>query len=202
VDAVEEEAFEDLQRTVGAGADETPLSSVYTVVARRLPWLLLNLVTTFVAATIVGLFESVIARVTAVAVLLPVVAGQAGNSGAQSLAVVLRGLALDEVNPGIVWRVLRKELIAGAINGLAVAIVCGGGVWLWSGSIALAMVIGASMWLCLVLSPLIGAGIPIALQRCGLDPAQSSTIFLTTFTEVAGFGLFLGFAALCVRWLV
>lgn len=84
---VEEEAFEDLQRMVGAGADEKTLSSVRTVVTRRLPWLMLNLITTFVAATIVGLFESAIAQVSALAVLLPVVAGQAGNSGAQSLAV-------------------------------------------------------------------------------------------------------------------
>ena len=202
VETVEEEAFEDLQRTVGAGADETTLTPVWTVVARRLPWLLVNLVTVFVAASVVGLFESVIARVTALAVLLPVVAGQAGNSGAQSLAVVLRGLALDEVSSGSAWRVLRKEVIAGAVNGLSIAFVSGGGVWIWSGSAALAIVIGLSMLLCLVLSPLVGAGIPLLLHRCGLDPAQSSTILLTTFTEVAGFGVFLGLAALCMRWLV
>lgn len=202
VETVEEEAFEDFQRTVGAGADETTLSPVRTVVTRRLPWLLLNLATTFAAAAIVGLFESTIARVTALAVLLPVVAGQAGNSGAQSLAVVLRGLALDELLPGTAWRVFRKEVLAGLINGAFIAAVTAGGVWLWSGSTALAAVMGTSMWFCLILSPLVGAGIPIALHRCGLDPAQSSTIFLTTFTEVAGFGLFLGLAALCVQWLV
>ena len=202
VDTVEEEAFEDLQRTVGAGADETALSPILTVVTRRLPWLVLNLLTTFVAAAVVGTFESVIAQVTALAVLLPVVAGQAGNSGAQSLAVVLRGLALDEISPGTVVRLLRKEMVAGAVNGFFVAMVCGGGVWIWSNSVALALVIAASMWLCLVLSPLVGAAIPLLLHRFGLDPAQSSTIFLTTFTEIAGFGLFLGFAKLCLRWLM
>jgi len=202
LETVEEEAFEDLQRTVGAGADETALSPILTVVSRRLPWLVLNLVTTFAAAAIVGTFESVIAQVTALAVLLPVVAGQAGNSGAQSLAVVLRGLALDEISSGTVVRLLRKEMVAGAVNGFFVALVCSGGVWFWSGSIALALVIAASMWLCLVLSPLVGAAIPLLLHRVGLDPAQSSTIFLTTFTEIAGFGLFLGFAKLCLQWLM
>ena len=202
VETVEEEAFEDLQRTVGAGADEKTLSPVSTVVSRRLPWLCLNLVTTFVAAAIVGFFESVISQVTALAVLLPVVAGQAGNSGAQSLAVVLRGLALNELTPGSVWRVLRKEMIAGTVNGLVTGAVSAGGVWLWSGSIGLAAVIGLSMWMCLILSPLVGAGIPLLLHRFGLDPAQSSTIFLTTFTEVVGFGLFLGLAALSLQWLV
>jgi len=201
VEAVEEEAFEDLQRMVGAGADERTLSSVGTVVSRRLPWLLLNLVTTFIAAAIVGLFESVIAQISALAVLLPVVAGQAGNSGAQSLAVVLRGIALEEVSPGSVWRLLRKELLAGAINGLLVAVVTAGGVFIWSSSPGLALVIGVSMWLCLMVSPLVGAAIPLLLKRLRLDPAQSSTIFLTTFTEVMGFGLFLGLAALCIRWL-
>lgn len=201
IETVEEEAFEDLQRMVGAGADETTLSPVGTVVARRLPWLCLNLATTFAAAAIVGLFESVIAQVTALAVLLPVVAGQAGNSGAQSLAVVLRGLALDEVAPGTAWRILRKELLAGTLSGLVVAIVTAAGVFFWSGSMGLAAVIGISMWLCLMVSPLVGAGIPLILHRCGLDPAQSATIFLTTFTEVMGFGLFLGLAAVCIEWL-
>lgn len=202
VDTVEEEAFEDLQRTVGAGADEKPLSPVRTVILRRLPWLMLNLVTTFAAASIVSMFESLIEKVTALAVLLPIVAGQAGNSGAQSLAVVLRGLALDEVSPGSAWRVLRKELLAGTVNGLMVAIVTAGGVYVWSRSIGLAAVIGISMWVCMMLSPLVGAGIPLLLHRWRLDPAQSSTIFLTTFTELLGFGLFLGLAALCVHWLV
>lgn len=202
IDTVEEEAFEDLQRMVGAGADEKPLSSVGTVVVRRFPWLCLNLLTTFAAAAIVGMFQPVIAQVTALAVLLPIVAGQAGNSGAQSLAVVLRGLALDEVAPGSVFRLLRKELLAGAINGLLISVVTAVGVWMWSGAIGLPIVIGTSMWLCLVLSPLVGAGIPLLLHRVGLDPAQSSTIFLTTFTEIAGFGLFLGLATLCLHWLV
>lgn len=202
VETVEEEAFEDLQRMVGAGADEKPLSPVGTVVFRRFPWLCLNLVTTFVAAAIVGVFQPVIAQVTALAVLLPIVAGQAGNSGAQSLAVVLRGLALDEVAPGSVYRLLRKELLAGAVNGLLIAIVTALGVWLWCGTMGLPIVIGVSMWMCLVLSPLVGAGIPLLLHRAGLDPAQSSTIFLTTFTEIAGFGLFLGLASLCMRWLL
>ncbi len=202
LDAVEEEAFEDLQRTVGAGADETADSPVRLVVMRRLPWLMVNLATTFIASAIVASFESVIAKVSALAVLLPIVAGQAGNSGAQSLAVLLRSLALEELAPGGTARVLRKELLAGVVNGLVIAIFTAGGVYFWTGSIALPLVIGGSMWLSLILAPLMGAAIPVLLQRGGLDPAQSSTIFLTTFTEIIGFGLFLGLAALFIQYLI
>ncbi len=196
------EAFEDLQKIVGAGSDERALSPVSTVVMRRLPWLFVNLLTAFSAAAVVGLFEGVIAKVTALAVLLPVVSGQGGNSGSQSLAVVMRGIAMREIIPGAAKRVIRKEVIAALINGVAVAVVTALAVYLWSGSTALAVVIGLAMVVNMTAAAISGTIIPLALRAFGRDPAQSAAIFLTTVTDIVGFASFLGFAMLFMRWLV
>jgi magnesium transporter len=197
------EAFEDLQKIVGAGGDERALSPVGTVVQRRLPWLYVNLATAFLASAVVGLFESVIAQVTALAVLLPVVSGQGGNSGSQSLAVVMRGLALREIIPGAGRRVVRKEVLAALINGLAVAVITSLAVLLyWRETPALALVIGLAMVVNMTAAALSGTIIPLALRALGRDPAQSAAIFLTTVTDVIGFASFLGFAVLFMRWLV
>jgi magnesium transporter len=195
------EAFEDLQRIVGAGGDERALSPVATVVKRRLPWLLVNLATAFLAAATVGLFENVIAQVTALAVLLPVVSGQGGNSGSQSLAIVMRGLALREIIPGAARRVLLKEVLAATINGVVIAIVTAAAVYLWSKSVSLAAVIGLAMVVNMTAAAVTGTLIPLALRAAGRDPAQSAAIFLTTVTDVVGFASFLGFAVLFMRWL-
>ncbi len=196
------EAFEDLQKIVGAGGDERALSPVSTVVLRRLPWLYVNLLTAFMAAAVVGLFEGIIAQVTALAVLLPVVSGQGGNSGSQSLAIVMRGLALREIVPGTARRVLRKELFAALINGLAVALVTSGVVYLWSASAGLALVIGLAMVVNMTAASITGTLIPLGLRALGRDPAQSAAIFLTTVTDIVGFASFLGFAMLFMKWLV
>jgi magnesium transporter len=180
----------------GAGRDERALSPPLHAVRRRLPWLLINLLTAFMAAAVVGAFEGIIAKVTALAVLLPVVAGQSGNTGAQALAVTMRGLALREVRMRHAARVALKEVLAGAINGVAVAIVTSLAVWLWSGSRGLALVIGVSMVISMAIASLAGATIPMLLTALRQDPAQSSSIFLTTVTDVAGFASFLGIATL------
>jgi magnesium transporter len=201
LETVQQEAFEDLQKMVGAGGDESAMSPVGTVVKRRLPWLLVNLVTAFVASAVVGLFEGLIAQVAALAVLLPIVSGQGGNSGAQTLAVVIRGLALKEILPGRIWPLLRKELLAGFLNGILIAICTSAAVWLWSGNVGLALVIGLAMIVNMTSAGLAGAAIPLALRALGRDPAQSSSIFLTTVTDVVGFASFLGFAAMFLSWL-
>jgi magnesium transporter len=196
------EAFEDLQRMVGAGGDERALSPLWTVVKRRLPWLYVNLLTAFMAAAVVGLFESTIAKVTALAVLLPIVSGQGGNTGAQALAVVMRGLALREMVAGAAKRVIQKEVLAGLLNGLAIAIVTAFAVWVWSQSTGLALVIGMAMVVNMVVAGLAGAAIPLILRALNRDPAQSSSIFLTTVTDVVGFACFLGFAVIFMPLLV
>ena len=193
---LEESVSADIQMMVGAGRDERALSPPQLAVRKRLPWLQINLLTAFLAAAVVGMFESTIAQFTALAVLLPVVAGQSGNAGAQSLAVTMRGLALREISTRHWFRVLFKEINVGVINGAAVAVTCGVGVLIWSGSYGLALVIGTAMVLSMVIAGIAGAVIPMALTRLGQDPAQSSTIILTTVTDVAGFMSFLGIATL------
>ncbi|MDA1054451.1 MAG: magnesium transporter [Planctomycetota bacterium] len=200
--AGQEAAFEDLQKLVGAGADERALSPVSLVVKSRLPWLCVNLVTAFMAAAVVGAFEGIIAKVAALAVLLPVVAGQGGNTGSQSLAVVMRGLALREIIPGVKKRVIVKELLGGTINGIVVAIITGVAVFGWrtvagdtmQAGLGLSLVIGLAMVVNMAAAAISGAVIPLVLRAIGRDPAQSASIFLTTVTDIVGFASFLGFA--------
>lgn len=199
--AAEDEATVAMQTMVGVSKDERALSKVSFAVRKRLPWLHINLATAFLAAAVVGLFESTIAKYTALAVLLPVVAGQSGNTGAQALAVTMRGLALREIR-GRHWpRVIFKEMSAGFWNGIAIAATTSLGVWAWSGSAGLAGVIAISMVLSMVIAGIFGAAIPLALTAVGQDPAQSSSIVLTTVTDITGFFSFLGIATLFSRLL-
>ena len=185
-----------LQTMVGAGRDEKAMSPVSYAVRQRLPWLEINLATAFLAAAVVGLFEDTIARYTALAVLLPVVAGQSGNSGMQALAVTMRGLALREIGVSAWPRLIVKEAGVGILNGLAVAAVTMAGVYLWSRSGGLALVIGVAMVMAMAIAGIAGALVPVTLKAMGQDPAQSSSIVLTTVTDVSGFLSFLGLATL------
>jgi magnesium transporter len=197
-EAIESVANADLQKMVGGSADERSLSPAFFAIKRRLPWLHINLLTAFSAAAVVGLFENLIAQFTALAVLLPVVAGQSGNAGSQALAVTIRGLALKEIGTREWPLVLRKELSVGLVNGLALACSCGLGVYLWSSSYGLAIVIAVAMVLSMVAAGISGALVPIILTRVGQDPATASSILLTTVTDIAGFFAFLGTATLLV----
>ncbi|HXV84374.1 MAG TPA: magnesium transporter, partial [Candidatus Binatia bacterium] len=196
ITAAEEEASADIQTMVGVSKEERALSNVSFAVRKRLPWLQINLVTAFLAAAVVGLFEGIIARFTALAVLLPVVAGQSGNTGAQALAVTMRGLALREIRPRHWLRISVKEANVALLNGLAVALTTSLGVYVWSRSVGLALVIGLSMVISMVAAGLSGAAVPMILIALGQDPAQSSSIILTTVTDVVGFFSFLGIATL------
>ena len=196
IQAAQEEAAADMQAMVGASRDERALSSPIFAMRKRLPWLNINLVTAFLAAAVVGLFENTIAQFTARAVLLPVVAGQSGNTGAQALAVIMRGLALREIRVRHWQRVIVKEVLAGVLNGTAIAIVTGLGVLVWSRSAGLALVIAVAMVISMALAGLAGAAIPLILTRLRQDPAQSASIILTTVTDVVGFFSFLGLATL------
>lgn len=196
VQAVQEAATANLQAMVGVSRDERALSTPWTAVRKRLPWLNINLLTAFLAAAVVGIFEDTIARFTALAVLLPVVAGQSGNTGAQALAVTMRGLALREIRLRHSGKVLTKEVVAGLLNGIAIALVTSAGVYLWSRSIGLTLVILMAMVASMVIAGLAGAAIPLLLAAARQDPAQSGSIILTTVTDVAGFFSFLGLATL------
>ncbi len=193
---VSQELSSDLVSMTGASAEERALSSVGFAVRKRLPWLQINLATAFVAAAVVGIFEETISKFTALAVLLPVVAGQSGNTGSQALAVVLRGLAVQEITSRSVLRVAVKELVAGAINGFGVGAVCSVSVYAWSRSFGLALVIGVAMVAAMAIAGVAGAVIPVFLTVVGKDPAQASSILLTTVTDVVGFLSFLGLATI------
>ncbi|WP_168708518.1 magnesium transporter [Hydrogenophaga sp. PAMC20947] len=194
--AVEEETSLDMLTMVGASPDERALSSPLFAVKKRLPWLQINLLTAFLAAAVVSLFESTIAQFTALAVLLPVVAGQSGNAGAQALAVTMRGLMLREISLRHWPAVVGKEALTGLINGLAVAATTGLAVFVWSRSFALVAVIVLAMVISMLAAGLAGALVPILLRRFGQDPATASSIILTTVTDVVGFFSFLGIASL------
>jgi magnesium transporter len=194
--AVEQETSLDVQAMVGVSRDERALSPAGFAVRQRLPWLQINLLTAFLAASVVGLFEGTISKFTALAVLLPVVAGQSGNAGAQALAVTMRALALREITLRHWRQVVGKETLVGLFNGLAVALSTGVGVYVWSGSSGLVLVCMLAMVISMLAAGLAGALVPMLLRRFGQDPALASSIILTTVTDIVGFSSFLGIATL------
>ena len=194
--AAHQDAVEDVQAIFGASRDERALSGSVFAVRQRMPWLQINLITAFIAAIIVGFFEDLIAHVPALAVFLTVVVSQACNAGQQALAVALRGLALYEIRPRHWPALVRKELTTGLANGFAVALAAGLIVVFWAHSLPLALVCAAAIVLSTVAAGIIGALTPLLLKTLGFDPAQSSSIILTTLTDIAAFLSFLGLAAL------
>lgn len=195
--STEEEASEDLQLLFGASAEERPFSPAWFKITRRLPWLTINLATAFLAGSVVALFEDFIARIAVLAVFLPIIAGQGGNAGTQTLAVVIRGMLMREVSLHNAWQLVRTELFVGLVNGAATGLLTAAAAWLWKGSAWLGLVVGVAMVVNMVAAGLSGALIPLAMKRLGYDPAHSSGIFLTTVTDVVGF-----FAFLSTAWLL
>lgn len=198
---VQAEASEDILKMFGAGGDERTFSSIGFAIQKRLPWLCVNLITAFLAAAVVGLFENIIAKFTILAVFLPVVAGQGGNTGAQSLAVVMRGIVLREIPQQKVWTLITKESLIGTINGVVIGILTGLVVWIWHGNPFFGVIIGLAMIVNMFAAGLSGAAIPLAMKAIGLDPAQSSSIIQTTVTDVVGNASFLGFAVLLQKYM-
>ncbi len=199
---VQEAVSEDIQKMVGVGGDERAFSPLSKSLKTRLPWLHVNLATAFLAASVVALFEDIIAKITVLAVYLPVVAGQGGNAGAQSLAIVMRGLVMREIPGNKAKKLIVKETSIGAINGVVIGIVTGLVAWFWQGNPYLGIVIGLGMVVNLTVAGLSGAVIPLAMKAFHLDPAQCSSIILTTITDVMGFFAFLGFAVLFRSFLI
>ena len=202
IQGVQEEMTKDIQQMFGAGADERVFSTIIFSLKKRLPWLHINLATAFLAAAVVALFEGIIAQLTILAVFLPVVAGQGGNAGAQSLAVVMRGIVMREIPKDKFFTLVFKEGKIGAINGAVIGAVTALVAWMWYGNPFLGLVIGLGMLVNLILASLSGASIPLIMKKIGIDPAQSSSIILTTVTDVVGFIAFLGFAVLFRNFLV
>jgi len=196
LDVLEEEATEDLYRLANISSSDlsidTPLG---TSVRRRLPWLYLNALTALFAAWVISNFQSLIAQVALLAVFQSVVAGMGGNTAMQSLAMIVRAIALGEVEPKRAWRTALKEGVAGLLNGILVGIVVGVGVWLWKGIPALGLILGLALIGNMLMAGLAGAIVPLSLKALKLDPALASSVLVTTVTDSVGFGLFLGLAA-------
>ena len=192
--STEEEATEDLQILFGASAHERVYSPASFKIAKRLPWLHINLATVFMAGMVVALFEGLISKLAVLAIFLPVVSGQGTNAGTQTLAVVLRGMIMREIEPRSAMKLVLTEVWVGFVNGLVTGLVTAVVVWLWKGNPYLGLVVGLSMVLTLVAAGLSGALIPITMKRLGFDPAHSSGIVLTTITDIVGFFSFLGLA--------
>ena len=199
---VQEEVTEDIQKMFGASGNERAFSPIAFSLRTRLPWLHINLMTAFLAATVVSFFEDIIAQITVLAVYLPVVAGQGGNAGAQSLAVVMRGLVMREIPPARAKQLVLKEAFIGLINGLIIGVITAIIAILWQGKPFLGLVVGLGMLVNLTVAGFAGAVIPLTMKALGFDPAQSSNIILTTVTDVMGFLAFLGFAVLFRAYLI
>ncbi|QRV17095.1 magnesium transporter [Haloterrigena salifodinae] len=191
---VEEEATETLYEFTGVQEEESILDGPISKVRYRYKWLIINLGTAFLAAGAVGFFEDTIAAFTLLAVYMPVVAGMGGNAGTQSMAVTVRGIALDQITLSTGGRAVVNEIIAGAANGLITGVLVAVIASVFNQSPLLGLVLGVSMVLNLVIAGFFGTLIPLLLDKIGKDPATSATIFITTMTDVLGFFIFLGLA--------
>lgn len=192
------EATEDMQLMVGLSGEERIWTPWRHSIAKRLPWLGVNLITALGAATVVSFFEGTISRWTALVAFLPLICAVAGNAGNQALTVIIRSLALGEVAPGDAMRALRKELFIGAANGFVLALAIGLIAFGWKGSVLLGVVAGTAMLLNQILGALAGVAVPFGLKWCKVDPALASSIFVTALTDTMGFLVFLGLAALAI----
>lgn len=197
IDVVRQEDTEDMLGMVGVSdAREVSIwTPWFSSLKHRLPWLAINLGTAILAASVVGLFEGVIQRFAVLAVFMPVIAGQGGNAGSQTVAIVIRSIALEEVKVTDRLRTLSQESWLGLIQGLFIGVLVGMITYFWQGQLLLAVVVSLAMILTMVAAGIAGVLIPLALQTVGLDPALSSNIWVTTVTDVFGFLFLLGIAS-------
>ena len=195
IDIIEEEAEEDLLRLSGVQSGDT-YSAVLQTIKSRFGWLLINLFTAIAASFVIGIFETSLKQVVALAILMPIVASMGGNAGTQTLTVAVRALALREITRANALRVIGKEFAVGAINGLIFAVIIGTIASYWFQMPLLGFVIAAAMILNLIIACLSGILIPLILDKTGIDPAIASTVVLTTITDIFGFFTFLGLGSI------
>jgi magnesium transporter len=192
---IDKHAMRDLYGFAGVDKEESVLDSAMTKVRYRYKWLIINLGTAFLAASVVGLFEDTISKFTLLAVYMPIVAGMGGNAGTQALAVAVRGLVLKEVELKTSRKLVINEMIAGGVNGLINGLIVAVIATVFNQSPALGLVLGAAMIINLINAGFFGALVPMIMKSLGKDPASSATIFITTATDVIGFFVFLGLAS-------
>lgn len=199
IDVLQEEATEDMYRMVGLAENERVFSPVRTSVRRRLPWMLVNLVTAFVAAAIVSLFSDTLDRATLLAAFMPVVAGQGGNAGTQTATIAVRSIALGDLDVPDIVRACRKEIFVAMANGLAIGVAAGLISYAWKQNEALSLVLAAALFLNICAATMGGVLIPLGLKSVRVDPALAANIFVTTITDILGFVFFLGLASVVIE---
>ncbi len=201
IDVIKDEATEDVYRLAGVAGDDRVFTRPIESLRKRVPWLQVNLVTAFIAAFVVGIFEDTIAQVTVLAMFMPVVAGMGGNAATQTLTVIVRGIALGELTWANTRQALFKEAAVGIGNGIATGAVAALVVWVWKGDPTLGLIIGAAMVINMFVAATAGTLIPLTLRALKVDPALASSVFITTLTDVFGFLSFLGLATLFLGYL-
>ncbi|MCH8205670.1 MAG: magnesium transporter [Chloroflexi bacterium] len=195
IDVLEDEATEDMFRMIGVGGEEKALGPFWASVRGRLPWLYVNLGTAILAGLVITLFESTLGRAVALAVFLPVIAGQGGIAGTQTLILMVRSIALGEIGPGNMRRLLMKEIGLGLVHGAALGLVIGVVALVWKGSEYLALIVAVAMLCNMVVAGVSGVVVPLGLRALRIDPALASAVAVTTATDVLGFLVYLGLAS-------
>jgi magnesium transporter len=195
IDVIDEEAEEDLMALAGV-SDASIRTSVLETLRGRTPWLFVNLLTAIAASIVIGFFENTIEKVVALAVLMPIVASMGGNAGTQTITVAVRAIAMREFSPKLAVTFGLRELYVGVINGVLFASVTALLSYVWFGQADIALLLAIAMFINLIVASLSGTLIPLLLVKSGVDPAVASSVFITTITDVIGFLVFLGLAAL------
>lgn len=195
IDVIDEEAEEDLMALAGV-SDASIRTSVLETLRGRTPWLFVNLLTAIAASIVIGFFENTIEKIVALAVLMPIVASMGGNAGTQTITVAVRAIAMREFSPKLAVTFGLRELYVGVINGVLFAGVTALLSYIWFGQADIALLLAVAMFINLIVAALFGTLIPLLLVKSGVDPAVASSVFITTITDVIGFLVFLGLAAL------
>ena len=197
-----DETTEDIHRLGGVDEGEKVDGSLKDSVKSRLPWLIVNLVTAILAAAVVGMFEGTIQAVVSLATFMPIVTGMGGNAGTQTLTIIVRGLALGELNFKNMKKVFFKEIGVGVVTGVVIGFIIGVLGYIWEGNFMFGIIISVAMLLNMIVATITGYLVPIVLKKFKVDPALASSIFVTTFTDVLGFFFFLGLATLLIQYLM
>ncbi len=201
LDVIQEQATRTAYGLAGLSEDDRMAAPILRSVRKRLPWMVANLATAFLASWVVGLFEQSIAKVVALATFMPIVAGMGGNGGTQALTVVTRGIAIGELELISAMRAVWKEVVVGVAIGALTGLLTGAVAWPWTHQFALGFVLFAAMIINMAIAGLTGAAIPLMLRLFKLDPALGAGVIVTTFTDVFGYGSFLGIATLLLKYL-
>lgn len=202
IDIIQEETTEDMHLLAGVDGDEKVDSNIIESIRSRLPWLVINLITAILAASVVSRFSATIEAVVALAAINPIIAGMGGNAGNQSMTIVVRAIALNELNGENAKKVFFKELIVGMISGLTIGLLIGIGCQIVYGNFFLGIVTSLSMLLNLIIATMVGYLVPVILVKLKVDPALASSIFVTTCTDCFGFFIFLSLATLVLPYLI